>query len=654
MKSVTSKLFAVLVLLAQTSFAMQQSNDAFQFFAEEAKVVTVSHQPQRADRTTSTVYVVTSQDIKDSGATNIWDALRNVPGMDVLTARTADGEVTVRGLNQNFQARTLILVDGRKAGHSFNEFTTLETLPISLDEIDRIEIVEGPASAVYGPNAVNGVLNIITKTPQQLQNGVVSYTGGQRQTHIVNAAVGKDFGTTKYKVGTSWDQTNSLQDDNRKALRSGRGNALWGWKPSEVSELDLSGGINQLNTEAAAGTAGTANTIGTYYNTRVDYKYRDTKILTYWNGERSTIDVSGISPHERFNADRYYGNLEQALHLPYRNEAVLGADYTHLHTDVSVYDSGQRVRDLWAAYAEDHWDITNKWILMGNGRVDSYPLTPTVFSALGSLLYAPVDDQTFRISGGQSFANPDRGQNNLDTTVQQPDTHIGPFTIPTIAHLLGNRELDPQRMTEEELAHRGRFGPFKTGITGFHYVLKDVIVTAQQSPIVTGGLPPTLITVPVVYQNEGEIEAWGGEFSMDYLITPHLTTFANYAMQDVQGDRPDARNFARQSPRNKVNTGFRFKKSGWTTSFSAHWVDSTYWANYSAVGGGAVDAYWLCDAHLGYEFKNRLDGLEVGVSAWNVFNNYHYEFSPPANSTPAGERGEQLGNRWTGTIRYRF
>jgi iron complex outermembrane receptor protein len=659
MRIFTKRLLAFAMAMSQATLALANvnGNDAFQFFAEEAKVVSASHQPQDAKRLTSTVYVVTSEEIKDSGATTIWDALRNVPGLDVMTSRTPDGAVSVRGINQNFNARTLIMLDGRRTAHSFNDWTSLETLPVSIDEIDRIEVVEGPGSAVYGPNAINGVINIITKTPQQLSGGIASYTGGQRQTHIVNAIYGREYDNMKYKTSGSWNQTNSLEDDSRKGLRSGRGNMLVGWKISPDSELDLAGGLNQLNGDFAAGTAGTGNTVGTYFYSRMDYRLKDTQLMTYWNGERSTIDVSGIGPHQKFDADRFYTKLGQTLHLPWKNEMVLGGDYQHLHSDVSVYDSGQRARDLWAAYAEDRWDMHDKWTLMANGRVDSYPLTPITFSALGSLLYAPETNHTIRASAGQSFRNPDRGENNLDTTVQQPNTIVnvppfGPIPFATEAQLLGYRDLMAERMTEEELAYRGRVGSIKTGLTGFHYVLDDIMASGQESPIVT--FPPPNILVPVVFANRGQVEAWGGEFTMDYLLTSYLTTFANYSFQDVTGDTNVARDLADQSPRHKVNLGFRVKQSGWTTSMSGHWVDSTHWRNYSSVGGGAVNAYWMLDGHIGYAFKERLQGLEIGVSALNILNHKHYEFSQPANSTPAGQRGEMLGNRWTGNITYKF
>src|SRR6185295_13586770 len=142
MRNIKKSVVALVLVLSQVSLAMADANDAFQLFEQEAKVVTASHQPQRLDHASATVYVVTSEEIKDSGATTVWDALRNVPGLDVVTGRTSDGYVSVRGLNKVFNNRTLVLIDGRSTLTAYNDYVNFEAFPISLDEIDRIEVVE--------------------------------------------------------------------------------------------------------------------------------------------------------------------------------------------------------------------------------------------------------------------------------------------------------------------------------------------------------------------------------------------------------------------------------------------------------------------------------------------------------------------------------
>src|SRR5262249_35578637 len=152
---------------------------------------------QRPNQVPASVYVVTAQDIKDSGALTIWDALRSVPGLDVMSTRTFAGEVSIRGLNRPIVNRTLVLLDGKTVLNGYYDYLTWESLPVTMEEIERIEILEGPASAVYGANAINGVINIITKTPSQLQGGILTNTAGERSTELASFV----YGSQKEKLG---------------------------------------------------------------------------------------------------------------------------------------------------------------------------------------------------------------------------------------------------------------------------------------------------------------------------------------------------------------------------------------------------------------------------------------------------------------------
>ncbi len=157
--------------------------------AEAVRVVTASRLGQSLRWSPATVYVVTAEDLAASGARTLWDALRGVPGVDVMATRTFYGEVSVRGLNKALGTRTLVLLDGRTVLNGPFDSTFWEGISASLEEIDRIEVVEGPASALYGANAINGVVNIITRTPAQLNGGQVSFTAGERGTHLSSPTV---------------------------------------------------------------------------------------------------------------------------------------------------------------------------------------------------------------------------------------------------------------------------------------------------------------------------------------------------------------------------------------------------------------------------------------------------------------------------------
>ncbi len=164
--------------------------EVFDFFAEEARVTTASRQPTTLQDAPATMHVVTAQDIQDAGAQTIWDALRMVPGVDVMIVQTFQGEVGIRGMNKALNNRVLVLLDNKPILSGYFERVNWEYLPVGLAEIDRIEVVLGPVSALYGPNAISGVINVITKTPEQISHGVVQVMAGDYRTLLGNAVFG--------------------------------------------------------------------------------------------------------------------------------------------------------------------------------------------------------------------------------------------------------------------------------------------------------------------------------------------------------------------------------------------------------------------------------------------------------------------------------
>ena len=184
-------------IAASASTAVAQPTDLFEFFEEEARalrVITASRSSHDVRSAPATVHVVTRDDLDAYGVFHLWDALRGVPGVDVVAPRAANGIVSIRGLTRINNNRTLILLNGRRVLDGFIETLNWESLPVAYDEIDRIEIVEGPVSALYGGNAISGVINIITRQPEQVDNMQVSLTGGTRETGRAAALFGHAAG----------------------------------------------------------------------------------------------------------------------------------------------------------------------------------------------------------------------------------------------------------------------------------------------------------------------------------------------------------------------------------------------------------------------------------------------------------------------------
>ena len=128
------------------------------------EITSVSHKEQRAGDVAAAVYVVTQDDIRRSGMTTVPELLRLVPGVQVAQINSNKWAVSVRGFNNLFGGKVLVLIDGRTVYDRLNSGVFWESLDIPLDQIDRIEVVRGPGGATWGANAFNGMINIITKS----------------------------------------------------------------------------------------------------------------------------------------------------------------------------------------------------------------------------------------------------------------------------------------------------------------------------------------------------------------------------------------------------------------------------------------------------------------------------------------------------------
>ncbi|MFI5362654.1 MAG: TonB-dependent receptor plug domain-containing protein [Elusimicrobiota bacterium] len=634
------------------------SDDDLKFFEEEAQVVSASLKPSSIGKAPATVYVVTSEYIRNSGAQTIWDALRTVPGVDVMETRADQGEVSIRGLNKTQNNRTLVLLDGKTVLNGLFDSLTWESIPVTMAEIDRIEVVEGPASALYGANAVSGVINIITKTPEQLKGGVVSYAGGTANSHSGTALYGNRAGKADYKFALGDTVTNGFENEGARSSQASKFDASAGYDFSKDSQLTVSGGLAKLNTQISAGSPGTAFDDENVGFLRTDYNFKQTKLRAFWNRGEGMLGQFAALGQPGYAYNTFDVNLQHSLTLPFGHDLVVGGSYRRNSTESNLLTAGPHSEDLWSMFFEDQWKPFDRWMLDVSGRFDRHPLTPLSFSPHGSAVFEPTDGQSFRLSAGTSFRNPTLLENYLQFAQVVPNPGAPPLTNPPFTTIreqsLGNRTLGPERMFEVELAHNARFGALQTTASVYYYRLENEI--QDTNPTRVSAVPPT-VDLQSGYTNHGGTKAIGFELGAKAQPRSWLDLFANYSYQSLKDDDPSTQTDARSAPRNKVNAGFTAKRRGLTTSLSTDWVDETYWTQNqtgTAPADGRVPDYFMLNGRIGYAFSGRGEGWEVALVGFNMLNRAHYEILPAVSPTLPGQNGEIVRSRWIATAAYRF
>lgn len=207
------KVVAVILSLPSISLSAEPSRELL-LFQEIPTVFTVSKKEQAISESPSAVSIITEEDIRAYGAANIPDLLRNVPGVDVMAISATDYNVNVRGFNKDASHKLLVLIDGRSVNLDFMGIVLWESLPVTMEEIKRIEIVKGPGSAIWGGNAYSGIINIVTKRPLEALGTTASLSSGEKNTQIGSVIHADRKGSTSYMISAGWKQEDNWDNNN--------------------------------------------------------------------------------------------------------------------------------------------------------------------------------------------------------------------------------------------------------------------------------------------------------------------------------------------------------------------------------------------------------------------------------------------------------
>lgn len=214
---------------------------------EEETVTTPIRHEQPISEAPSNVYVITDEDIRHSGAVDLPTLLRRVPGLEVMQMTGADFNVSARGDNQVFANKLLVLVDGRSIYVDVQGSVFWKTIPVTLPEIKRIEVVKGPIEALYGFNAFDGVVNIITKSPEESKGTTLQIGGGEFGTLTSAAIHAGSQGKLGYRLSVGEDQTQQWDNRDALAFRAYKFNVHTEYALDEASRLVVSGGLVDAN-----------------------------------------------------------------------------------------------------------------------------------------------------------------------------------------------------------------------------------------------------------------------------------------------------------------------------------------------------------------------------------------------------------------------
>ena len=631
---------------------------------EETVVVSASKTEEKLVNAPATLTVIGGRAIANATSQNFADMLRAVPGVNITQVSARDINVTSRGATGTLATGQLALLDGRSLYQDFFGFVMWDFLPVNLNEVKQIEVIRGPASAVWGANALYGVVNVITKSPREMQGTTATLGVG---------TFGRANGESR--SGSLW----YISGTHARAI-----NDRWSYKLSAggYSQEPLSRPKGIIPGSPGAGTAYPAYTnTGTSqpkFDARVDYDASDGGRLSLSGGASGTEGImhSGIGPFD-INSGSYMsyakvnygkkglraafftnvldGDARNLLTRTPTNDPITFAFKTHTYDfDISnvntvasrhVINYGGNLRfngfDLslapkadnrteFGVYAQDEMFLNKylRWIV--GARVDRFDyLNDFVFSPRTTLMIKPHESHTFRLSYNRAYRAPSVINNWLDVTIAEP-INLGAFSpllagkiYPLPVKSVGNPDLTEQSLDAYELGYTGIINT-RTVVSAAFFVNKsnnDILFTEVKEAKWTatnpppnwafGLLPPAVINfVPnasfpglFTYKNFGKTTQKGIELGIDSAVTGFLDLFANYSYQAKP--EPDGFDISELNlpPKNRFNTGFGFSYNQFLGNLSVSYTDSAFWQDVlDARYSGTTKSFTLVNGSFGVKF----------------------------------------------------
>ena len=650
---------------APLAHAPEGPSETIELMQEEESVGIAARHEQPISQAPANVYVITDEDIRTSGAKDLPTILRRIPGIEVMQTTGADFNVSVRGDNQLRENKLLVMVDGRSIYLDVQGEVLWRMIPITLPEIKRIEVLKGPASVLYGFNAFDGIINIITKSPEEMKGATVQFGGGEFGSitaAAIAAGTGKVFGKDAgYRLSYGLDQNNKWSDRNSLAFRSNKFNIQTNYALSSVSSLTVQGGLidsNNYDGPIVANAVVFQKPEMGYVN--AVYERPNFFVRAWWqNLDRPYL--LGVNPLLRGIATIPFANQQEGN--TYNIEAqhavefgahrlTYGLNYRHNGYTDTRFD-GRGLEDRFGVYIQEEWKMTSTLTAVAGVRYDLDTFINPTVSPRGALIYTPVPDHTFRLSGSIGYRPP--------TITETRQLALASFSIPpfptTIGVLRGNPNLAPEQIISYELGYQGWYMKHRLRVRAalFFNHISDLIDTKTT----VRGVAATYANGGDLTMGGGEADIYGGEAGAEFLFTKWLSGFANYSYQNfgqtIRGG------VARGMPHSKANAGMRAEfDNGVSGEALLHYygaatypLDSSFQSTLFRLSPGTpppdprVGSYVLLNLRGAYRFwqeKKTNREAEVAVTAFNALNDRHKEH-------PLGETIGSLVMGWL-TVKY--
>jgi iron complex outermembrane receptor protein len=600
----------------------------------KVEITSVARKDQKLLKVAAAAFVITADDIRRSGATSIPDLLRVVPGLEVAQINAGDWAVSARGFNGRSANKILVLVDGRSIYNNLYSGTFWDQNQIPLDDIERIEVIRGPGATMWGANAVDGIISIITKKAKETQGLTISAEAGRNQLPDAEVRYGGALGNAaRYRVDSRFTENMNLVNSSGSPAydreNSGEGGARIDWNLSRRDTLTADGqiyrgsGRDEVNPAfplpSALASGQKFSFYGGFLRGRWERQLDNSDLAleisytrearTEWvaNGTLDTLDVD-------FQHHLFFGR---------RNDFNWGGGIRFRDDNIKGLIQPAHVQEnLFSVFAQDEFSLLpNRLSVTAGIKVQDFAnalkndpeIQPQV-----RLLWTPDAKSSFWAALSRAVRTPSEIEQRMQLSFALPEQN----GIPVSGLLSGNPSLPGEVLIAWEAGYRRQIAKrFTIDLAGFYNQFSRLIETVSGTPYLVFSPAPVVIA-PQTYASIGGADTRGVELSATWSPRRTWRLQLAYAWENAAFQAPLA--VAVTAPPGSVwdtpaHTGSI--RSSWDVT--RRWsVDCSLYAA-SEIVQQSVPAYARVDVRVARKFG---EGGEFSAGVQNLFNETHLEF----------------------------
>ncbi len=621
----------------------------------DVPVISVSKKTQTLSKSAAAVFVLTKQDIKNSGAQSIADLLRTVPGVQVANINAYAHAISIRGFNSSFANKLLVLVDGRSVYKPDFSGVYWESVDVPLDDIERIEVIRGPGSSVWGANAVNGVINIITQSAHETQGGLVSAAVGDgAQSYQVSSRYGGQINDdTAYRIyqkstaNQAWPAAEAednlpIHDQWRQSqigVRIDKGNE----GDTDQLMLNAHGFSNRLGEDQAEFAVAQVETTGGHVLGRWQHRQSEDsqwQLQAYYDYTKRDDPSFFIVDNQLIDIE-----LQHQRRFLTHHELVWGLGYQQNKHHVSFgpifgFEPAERTSRLYSLFAQAEFQLLpNTLSLIAGSKFEHHEFTGWEVQPSVHLNWQPHENTSLWAGISRAVRTPSRYEHDSFTERSATPIDYDFFGVATdspfsIMRRGGQSGVQAENLLAYELGARHRFNTqWFVDTALFYNRYRDLILvsTDLHEDVSTGGM-----VLDSVMVNGMQAESYGAELALNWLPSSQWHVLLSYSWinLDVTVDDNIASELDYKSSIETRTPEQQFSLRSdvylnpkWTWNTQLRYVDELPAANLELMRTTLVEAYWALDMRLAWQAT---PNIELSLVGRNLLEQVHREFAGEA------------------------